>query len=186
MSFTSLTNHYLIAMPGLTDPHFYHSVSYLCEHSDDGAIGIVINRPMNFYLSDVLEQMEIKVQDLKTQSIPVYYGGPIAPDRGFVIHTPEGHWRSTLKTAPDVHVTTSHDILEAMAIGQGPQHAIVALGYAGWDATQLDTEIAANVWLSVPVDPKIMFETSAQMRWQAAAQLLGIDITTLSGDIGHA
>lgn len=173
-------------MPTLVDPRFFQSVTYICEHTTDGAIGIIINRPMNFYLSEVLDQIGVNVTDAKCRSMPVFYGGPVAGERGFVIHTPQGHWRSSLPASNDLRITTSQDILEAMAAGQGPEKALVALGYAGWTSEQLEEEIGHNSWLTIPADPKIIFDTPIQDRWKSAAKLLGVDLDQMSGDVGHA
>ncbi len=173
-------------MPTLDDPRFHQSVSYICERTEDGAIGIIINRPMNLFLDAVLDQIGIEVKDDRSRNMPVYFGGPIAEERGFVIHSPEGQWRSTLQTATDLRITTSQDILEAIAVGEGPKHVLVALGYAGWGGAQLEQEISQNSWLTVPVESKIIFQTPIELRWKAAAALLGVDLDNLSGDVGHA
>lgn len=180
----SLQNQFLIAMPAMQDPHFHKTVSYICEHNEQGAIAIIINRPFDFYLNDVLEELEITVTSRR--NYPVYYGGPVHQERGFVLHSPEGEWRSTLKLADNLHVTTSRDILEAIAQDNGPEQVLVALGYAGWGAEQLETEIAQNAWLNAPVSTDIIFNTPANQQWQKAAALLGIDINAISGDAGHA
>ncbi len=183
---TSLTNHFLIAMPALTDPNFFHAVTYICEHNEEGAMGIMVNRPIELQLTDVFEQLDIKVTDGNLSEQHVYIGGPVQTDRGFVLHTATSTWDSTLKVAPEISVTTSRDILEAIAIGKGPDQALVALGYAGWGPGQLESEIAGNAWLSGPADNNIIFRLENGARWQAAADLLGVDITLMSGEAGHA
>jgi putative transcriptional regulator len=183
---TSLTNHFLIAMPGLKDPNFSRTVTYICEHTEQGAMGIVINRPMEIRLGEVLEQLDIQPQADGVADAQVYLGGPVQTDRGFVIHTGPGDYDSTLSVTPDIRVTTSRDVLEAIAAGQGPEHRLVALGYAGWGGGQLEEELSANAWLSGPADDNIMFRLSPAQRWLAAAQLLGIDLNLLSGEAGHA
>ena len=183
---TSLTNHFLIAMPGLKDPNFSRTVTYICEHTEQGAMGIVINRPMEIRLGEVLEQLDIQPQADGVADAQVYLGGPVHTDRGFVIHTGPGDYDSTLSVTPDIRVTTSRDVLEAIAAGQGPEHRLVALGYAGWGGGQLEEELSANAWLSGPADDNIMFRLSPAQRWLAAAQLLGIDLNLLSGEAGHA
>jgi putative transcriptional regulator len=181
-----LTNHFLIAMPMLEDPNFYHSVTYICEHNEQGAMGIVINRPLDIALGDVLEHMHIEQHNLGTAGREVYLGGPVQPERGFVLHEPLGKWDSMLPVTEQIGITTSRDILMAMNDGQGPERALVALGYAGWGPGQLEKEMAENAWLSVPADSTIIFDTPIERRWQAAAANLGIDLNTLSDDIGHA
>lgn len=183
---TNLTNHFLIAMPQLEDPNFFHTVTYICEHSNDGAMGIVINRPMELHLADIFEQLKIPVSTEKIAEQPVYTGGPVQSDRGFVLHDSDSDWSSTLKVTTDISVTTSLDILEAIAAGKGPERNLVALGYASWGAGQLENEIAQNVWLSGPAENNIIFKRASKERWQAAADLLGIDLNLLSGDAGHA
>lgn len=184
--FTSLHNQFLIAMPALEDPNFFHSVTYICEHTEDGAMGIVINHPMELHLSDVLEQMDIPVDDPAIASQALFLGGPVQTERGFVIHEPVGQWESTLATSKDIAITTSRDILSAIASGQGPNHTLVALGYAGWGPGQLEKEIADNAWLNCPADKAILFEHPTEKRWKAAASLMGIDLDLLSMDAGHA
>jgi len=187
MSITAnLTDHFLIAMPGLQDPNFYHTVTYICEHNADGAMGIVVNRPMNIHLSDILEQMHIRCTDPARPHQTVYIGGPVSLDRGFVLHCSGRRWNSTLEITPRISITTSQDILEAMACGEGPAETLVALGYAGWSPGQLEQELSANAWLSGPADPAIMFDLPVEQRWHAAARLLGVDLATLSSETGHA
>ena len=182
----NLTNHFLIAMPGLEDPNFYRTVSYICEHGKDGAMGIVVNRPMNIRLTDIIEQMEIPGGEAAELQQPVYIGGPVATDRGFVLHPTSRLWDSTLQITPEISITTSKDILEAIAAGTGPEDCLVALGYAGWAGGQLEEELSANAWLSGPADLDIIFHLPAEQRWHAAARLLGVDLDTLSGEAGHA
>src|SRR5690242_5118802 len=181
-----MTNQFLIAMPAMDDPNFRESVTFICEHNANGALGIIVNRPMNVVLADVLKQLSLKTEDRDTGASPVYLGGPVATERGFVIHEPHGGWEATLKVSESLGVTTSRDILEAVAAGKGPQRCFVALGYAGWTAGQLEEEIKGNAWLSTPADARIIFDTPAELRWQAAAKLIGVDIALLSGDAGHA
>jgi len=182
----SLTNHFLIAMPGLKDPNFSRTVTYVCEHTEQGAMGIVINRPMDIRLGQVLEQLDIESVDEEAARVPVYLGGPVQTDRGFVIHSGPDRFDSTLVVTPDIRVTTSRDVLEAIACGEGPPRRLVALGYAGWGGGQLEDEMSANAWLSGPADADILFQLPSGQRWQAAAQLLGIDLNLLSGEAGHA
>jgi putative transcriptional regulator len=181
-----LTNQFLVAMPALEDPNFRESVTFICEHNPQGALGIVINRPMNVVLDDILKQLSLKARDGDTGATPVYLGGPVQPERGFVIHEPPGQWEATLKVGNGIGVTTSRDVLAALAEGHGPKRAFVALGYAGWTAGQLEEELKSNSWLSAPADPHIIFDTPVEQRWQAAARLIGVDLSLLSGDTGHA
>ncbi|RKZ41408.1 MAG: YqgE/AlgH family protein [Gammaproteobacteria bacterium] len=183
---TYLTNHFLIAMPNLDDPHFSKTVTYICMHNQEGAMGIVINRPMNIALGDVLGQMNINSNDSRANNLPLFDGGPVQPERGFVIHQPLGQWESMMTLDDNLGMTTSRDIIGAIANGQGPQDAIIALGYAGWRAGQLEKEIISNTWLSVPVDNQIIFQTPPEQRWQAAASCIGVDLTLLSCQPGHS
>lgn len=185
MSQDFLTNHFLLAMPALTDPHFHQSVTYICEHTDKGAMGIIVNRPADLILGDIFKQMDIEARPEAAEQ-PVLYGGPVLQNRGFVLHTPAGGWESTLQVSDRVAVTTSRDILVAMAEGKGPEQALVALGYAGWGAGQLEAELRDNAWLAAPADLEIMFATPLEKRWAQAARLLGVDPAMLSGDAGHA
>ncbi|MGB5305966.1 MAG: YqgE/AlgH family protein [Gammaproteobacteria bacterium] len=183
---TSLSNHFLIAMPSLSDPNFHHTTTYLCEHNNEGALGIVINRPTETRLADILDHMDIKT-DLEAVAMqPVYMGGPVQNDRGFVLHEPVGNWEATLQVTDSIGLTSSRDILEAIAQGSGPEHALISLGYAGWGAGQLEEELAANAWLNGPASSKVVFETPSEQRWTAAAALIGVDLNLLSGDAGHA
>jgi len=187
MSFaTSLTNHFLIAMPGLQDPNFSRTVTYICEHTERGAMGIVINRPIDIRLGEMLNQLDIAVSDRRVLEAAVYLGGPVQPERGFVLHSAAERFDSTLSITSEISITTSRDILEAIAEGKGPTHRLIALGYAGWGGGQIEQEISANAWLSGPVDEEIIFRLPASARWRAAAYLLGIDMNLLSGEAGHA
>ena len=186
MSQDFLTNQFLVAMPTLEDPNFRESVTLICEHNERGALGIIINRPMNVVLDDVLKQLDLTARDLATGSTSVYMGGPVQPERGFVIHAPQGEWEATLKVGDALGVTTSRDVRAARAGGSGPKQVFVARGYSGWSAGQLEEEMKSNAWLSVPADAGIIFDTPVEQRWQAAARLLGVDLSLLSGDAGHA
>jgi putative transcriptional regulator len=183
---TNLTNQFLIAMPGLMDPNFYQTVTYVCAHNEDGAMGIVINRPLDLALGDVLSQMNLKAVNSEVNSMPVYQGGPVQTDRGFVLHHPDSEWQSSINVSDEIGVTTSRDILQAIAEGRGPRYSLIALGYAGWAAGQLEQEIKENAWLSGPADTSIIFRTPSERRWESAARMLGVDLSKLSTDIGHA
>ncbi len=182
----SLSNHFLIAMPALDDPNFHHTTTFICEHDEDGALGVVINRPLEMQLGEILQHMDIKACDEAILARQVYMGGPVQNDRGFVLHEPAGDWEATLMVTDTIGITSSRDILQAIAEGKGPDNAIITLGYAGWGAGQLEQELANNTWLSGPASSKIVFETPSEQRWQAAAALLGIDLNLLSSDTGHA
>lgn len=183
---TSLTNHFLIAMPGLQDPNFARTVTYICEHTDQGAMGIVINRPLDVTLGELFTQLDITAVRPGLCDIPVYQGGPVQTDRGFVLHTAGPVFDSTLNITPDISVTTSRDVLEAIASGEGPEQTLIALGYAGWSGGQLEQEMSANAWLNGPASNDIIFRLTPAARWMAAAQLLGVDLNLLSGEAGHA
>jgi putative transcriptional regulator len=182
----NLTHHFLIAMPNMADPNFARSLTYICEHNDQGALGVVVNRPIDMTLGALFEQIEIPLQDHHWASLPVYYGGPVQVDRGFVLHRPAGAWHSTLAVSQDVALTTSKDVLEAVAEGRGPQQMLVSLGYAGWAPGQLEQEIGQNAWLTVPADLDVIFQLPPDRRFGAAMELLGIDPARLSDDVGHA
>jgi putative transcriptional regulator len=180
------TNHLLIAMPALTGSDFAHSVTLVCEHSDKGALGIVLNKPSPMVLSDVLTQMKLEARDDRIAAQTVLCGGPVRTDRGFVLHRPGGAWDSTHRVSELIQVTTSRDVLAAMARGEGPGDAYVALGFARWDAGQLEREIRDNDWLPVPADERLLFELPFSERWQASWQFLGIDVEKLSLTAGNA
>lgn len=182
----NLTNQFLIAMPALADPNFYRTVTYLCAHNSEGAMGIVINRPLDLNLDEVLGHMDIEATDPYVKEMRVIQGGPVQTERGFVIHRPAGEWDTVLPVGGDVAIATSRDILAAIAQGEGPDNAVVALGYAGWGAGQLEREVAENAWLSGPADTNIMFNVPYEDRWESAARLLGVDLGRLSGEAGHA
>ena len=182
----NLTNQFLIATPSLTDPHFAHTVTYICEHSAEGTMGIVINRPLDITIGDVLAQTHIVPSNRFDSHQPVFGGGPVQQEHGFVLHAPAGAWDSSLRINEQLAVTTSRDILSAIAHREGPAHYLVALGYAGWGAQQLERELLQNSWLIGPATPQILFETPVADRWQAAAQLMGIDLRLLSSEVGHA
>ena len=182
----NFTHQFLIAMPSLNDPNFHRTVTYMCHHDDDGAMGIVINRPLDLLLGEVLSHMHIDAADEQAKGMTVLQGGPVQTERGFVIHHPVGKWDSVLEVRDDIGVATSRDILSAIAAGDGPDNAIVALGYAGWGAGQLEREVAENAWLSGPVDAGIIFDQPYDTRWDSAARLLGVDPDKLIGGAGHS
>ena len=182
----SLRNRFIIAMPGMVDPHFARAVILICEHTEEGALGIIINQPISVTFDEVLVHMEMQSDDEQVKNMPVVFGGPVQQDRGFIIHTPVGEWRASLPIADNLAVTASKDVIEAIAQGRGPRQLLTCLGYAGWGAGQLEEELAKNLWIDLPADSKIIFDTPFAKRWQAAADMIGIDITRLSGDVGHA
>lgn len=182
----SMVNQLLIAMPGMQDPNFSSTVTLICEHNDDGVIGIVINKPLQLQLSDVFKQLALTDTDAAAAADPVFQGGPVALDRGFVLHNPGRSFESSISVSADIDLTFSRDVLDAMASGNGPDKSLVALGYAGWGVGQLEDEMLANSWLSVSATPEIVFDLPFEQRWTAAAQTLGIDITQIAPDAGHA
>lgn len=180
------TDHFLIAMPALEDPHFHRSVTLVCQHDASGAMGIVINRAADYTLGELLDQLDLPSSDPKVANQTIVAGGPVHPDRGFVLHDDPREWSSTLRLGGGLALTTSRDILAAMAGGDGPRNALVALGYAGWTAGQLEEELAQNSWLTVPAEHAILFSTPLEDRWQAAARSLGVDLSRLAGYSGHS
>jgi putative transcriptional regulator len=183
----NLKNKLLVAMPNVDDPNFSHSVTYVCEHGEDGAMGITITHPLpQVSLGDIFDHMKISCSNPSIRSRPVYMGGPVAMERGFILHTPHGGWESTLEITPDIGLTTSKDILQALADGAGPARAVIALGYSGWSAGQLDTELTENTWLTVDATAELIFDYPVEDRWLAAARSLGVDMNLLSTEAGHA
>ena len=176
----------LIAMPAMADPNFSRSVTLMCQHNEEGAIGITINRESEFTLGELLFQLNIPCENQELSATPVLEGGPVSPDHGFVLHTPVDGFDSSVRINDDIMVTTSRDIMTAIASGKGPEHFLIALGYAGWGDGQLESEMRQNAWLSVPADKGILFETKLESRWQKAVGKLGISINDLHGVGGHA
>lgn len=183
---TTLANHLLIAMPSLSDPNFKHAVVYVCENQPEGTVGLIINRPMEFPLSIVFEQLQIAPSNIEQNNKPLLFGGPVQPERGFVIHKQHGEWRSSLELRDDVTVTTSNDIIRAIADDKGPKDALVTLGYAGWGEHQLEEEVKENVWLVCPYKPEILYDVPFDKRWEYAGKLIGVDMHQLSAFSGHA
>ena len=182
----SLTHHFLIAMPSMADPHFAHTLIYICEHNDQGALGIVVNKPIDMTLSALFEQINIPLGDSGLRETKVHYGGPVQIDRGFVLHRPLGSWQSTLAISDSLGLTTSKDILEAVGRGQGPKRMLVTLGYAGWSPGQLEQELSQNACLTVEAKDAILFDIPAEERLPQAMQLLGLDYARLQDEAGHA
>jgi len=186
MQSVNLTHHFLIAMPAMADPHFSKTLTYICEHNEQGALGLVINRPIDMTLAKLLDQVSIPATSSDCDHIPVHYGGPVQTDRGFVLHGPPGNWQSTLSISADIGLTTSKDILQAVARGEGPRHMLITLGYAGWAPGQLEHELAQNAWLTVEARDEVIFELPPDQRLPRAMQMLGVDYATLSEQSGHA
>jgi putative transcriptional regulator len=180
-----LSNQFLMAMPGMVDGEFAGTVIYLCEHSPKGALGLVINRPTDLSVAGLLEKIDLKLEIALPQNAAVYFGGPVHTDRGFVLHSPAGSFSSSIQLG-QLALTTSRDVLQAVAQGNGPEKLLVTLGYSGWGAGQLESEIAQNAWLTVPASAEVIFATPPEDRYAAALKLLGIDPAMLSGVAGHA
>jgi len=185
MQTINLTSHFLIAMPAMSDPNFSRTLTFVCEHNERGALGIVVNRPIDVTLSALFRQVEIPLGEGALGEQPVFFGGPVQFDHGFVLHRPVGTWRSTLPVG-EIGLTTSRDILEAMADGHGPGEQLVALGYAGWAPGQLEDEILRNGWLTVQADPDVIFSVPPEERYDAAMHALGVSAVNLSEEAGHA
>jgi putative transcriptional regulator len=191
----SLENQLLIAMPTLGDPYFNKTVTYICEHNDEGAMGLIINLPVNLSLNQLLAQLkeELDIEDINVRSEHtekleqrVLSGGPVASERGFVLHTPQSGWSSSLSLSDDIMITTSKDILLSLGTKEAPDNYMVTLGYAGWGPGQLEEELKANSWLTTLADVDILFNTPVEQRWKKATEKLGIDIAHLSSDVGHS
>lgn len=181
-----LRDHFLLAMPGLTEGIFSHSVTYICEHGESGAMGIIVNQPLDLTVKEIFDHLQITARR-DFSNVPVMAGGPVQMDHGFVLHRKcDREWEASLKVTPEITLTTSQDILRAIAGGEGPEQHLIALGYAGWSAGQLEQELADNAWLSLPGRSDIIFSTPADERLPAAAALLGVDMNLISGQAGHA
>ncbi len=186
MSDFNLTHHFLIAMPAMQEGFFAGTLTYVCEHNENGALGIVVNRPISLTLGELFSQVNIPLNQPRLVKMPVHFGGPVQTERGFVLHDTPGNWESTLRINDKLALTTSKDILEAMSAGRGPRNMIVTLGYAGWDQGQLEHEITENTWLTVPASEHILFDLPAEERLAAAMALLGVDYASLAEGAGHA
>jgi len=186
MSSVNLTGHFLIAMPNMADPYFSRSLTYVCEHNQQGALGLVVNRPIDLTLAALLKQVSIPCTQPILEHVPVHFGGPVQVDRGFVLHHPVGEWQSTLSVNGDIGLTTSKDILLAVGRGEGPRKLFVTLGYAGWAPGQLENELSQNAWLTVLASAEVLFDMPTEERLVAAMQLLGVDFARLSDEAGHA
>jgi putative transcriptional regulator len=182
----SLQDHFLIAMPAMADPNFTQTVTYVCKHDAEGAFGIVINRPSDLSLGEMLGQLAIDLVDRSLSERPILHGGPVEPERGFVLHRSDQPFEATLPIGGELKLTSSPDILAALGRGVGPEPVLIALGYAGWGRGQLDAELMTNTWLTVPADPAILFATPFEQRWTAALGLPGVDIQRITEYAGHA
>jgi len=181
-----LTHHFLIAMPSMADPYFARTLTYICEHNENGALGVVINRPIELTVAGLFERLDLKLDVDALREEPVFFGGPVQTDRGFVLHAPVGEWGSTLPVRAGIGLTTSRDILEAVGAGAGPGKLIITLGYAGWSAGQLEHELQQNAWLTVEAQERVIFDLPAEERLPAAMDLLGVTFASLSDGAGHA
>lgn len=184
MEYESLKNHFLIAMPALDDPNFSKSVVFIYEHNEDGAMGLIINKPLHITLGGVLEHLDIKIKNKLVEQTQVLMGGPVGQEHGFVIHDVPDDEKPD--DSESIVISASKDTLRLIASGKGPENFVVTLGYTGWDAGQLEKEIGDNDWLIAPFDLDVLFHTDISRRWQKAAELIGIDINTLSSQTGHA
>lgn len=182
----NLTNHFLVAMPQMADPNFGGAVVFIAEHTSKGALGLVINRPMELSLQSLFERIDLKLETPRLTDAPVFFGGPVQTDRGFVLHAPVGNWGSTVSVGEELGLTSSKDVLEAVSRGDGPARLLVTLGYSGWGPGQLEEELARNAWLTVPADPDVIFDVPADERLSRAFGLLGINPAFLSAAAGHA
>ena len=181
-----LRDHFLLAMPCLDEGIFAHSITYICEHGESGAMGIVINQPLELSVGEIFEHLQID-SERDFSEVPVLAGGPVQIDHGFVLHrNSHRSWEASLKVTPEITLTTSRDILRAIAHNDGPDDHLIALGYAGWSAGQLEQELAENSWLTLPANGDIIFSTPTEQRLCAAAAQLGIDMNLISGEAGHA
>ena len=186
MDSVNLTHHFLIAMPSMVDPHFARTLTFICERNEQGALGVVVNRPIDMTLAALFERLNLELKANALRELPVYFGGPVQTDRGFVLHVPRGAWSSTLPVGSRIGLTTSRDILEAVGDGSGPDRILVTLGYAGWAAGQLEHEILQNAWLTVEADEGLIFDLPAEERLPAAMERLGVSYASLSDEAGHA
>ncbi|MDR1969540.1 MAG: YqgE/AlgH family protein [Burkholderiaceae bacterium] len=190
MDNVSLTHHFLIAMPAMADPSFSRTLTYICEHNAEGALGVIINRPMEMNLATLFDRVNIPLASggavAQFSEKPVYFGGPIQTDRGFVLHRPAGEWQSSLRVNSEISLTSSRDILQAMSKTGEPSDALITLGLSGWSAGQLEWELSQNAWLTVAAEPKVIFSLPPEERLSGAMKLLGVDFLSLSDVAGHA
>ncbi|GHU26664.1 UPF0301 protein [Betaproteobacteria bacterium] len=181
-----LTDHFLIAMPAMEDNCFAKSLVYIAEHNDRGALGVIVNRPIDMTLSTLFQRIDLSFVSGSMDKQPVFFGGPVQTDRGFVLHRPLGTWQSTLAVNAQIGLTTSRDVLQSLGQAGHPSDIVVTLGYSGWASGQLEHEIGQNAWLTVPADPRILFDLPYEERLPSALELLGVDLANLAGQAGHA
>ena len=186
MASIDLTDHFLIAMPAMEDPFFSKSLIYIAEHNEQGALGVIVNRPIDMTLAALLHKIDMPCDSGDLADLPIFFGGPVQMERGFVLHRPLGNWQSTLAVNGDIGLTTSRDVLQSLGHADHPSDMVIALGYSGWGSGQLENEIADNCWLTVPASPRILFELSYEDRFSSALESLGIDLANLAGQAGHA
>ena len=186
MQSLNLTDHFLIAMPSMDDSFFSKTLVYIAEHNDRGTLGIIVNRPIDMSLATLFEKIEIPLKAEGLGNLPVFFGGPVQTDRGFVLHRPLGAWQSTLAVNSEIGLTSSRDVLQALAHEGQPGDVMVTLGYSGWSAGQLEQELLQNAWLTVPADPHILFDLPFEERLASAMEKLGISFTHLAEGVGHA
>ncbi|HTJ96317.1 MAG TPA: YqgE/AlgH family protein [Rhodocyclaceae bacterium] len=186
MEDVNLTHQFLIAMPAMADPNFARTLTYVCEHNEQGALGIIINRPTEMNVAELFERVGLSLENPDLSRQPVYYGGPVQPERGFVLHRPLGDWQASMVVNHEIGLTSSRDILQSMSERGEPTDTLITLGYAGWTAGQLEWELSQNAWLTVVADPQIIFSMPPEERLAAAMHSLGVDFTNLSDVAGHA
>lgn len=186
MDNTSLKHQLLVAMPQMADPNFEHSVTYIVEHSSEGAMGLTLNRPVQISLGDILEDMDIEIEVPPSERLRVVAGGPVQQEAGFILHEASTHWESSILLSDGLMLTTSRDILEAIAVGEGPDRSLVCLGYAGWEAGQLEQELVENAWLSTPASRELVLDTPFEHAWHDAAACIGVDMSLIATQAGHS
>ena len=182
----SLTNHFLIAMPSLSDPNFHQSVTLICAHDEQGCMGIVINQPLDMSLAELFSGVDMSAKKLTQPGQAIWLGGPVRTEQAFVLHRPCGDWENSLTVSDELQLTTSRDLLDALADGLDVPDCLVALGYAGWDSGQLEAEMADNAWVFAEANPDLIFNSPVEQRWARAARLAGIDLNRMSTETGHA
>ncbi|MDR1349336.1 MAG: YqgE/AlgH family protein [Zoogloeaceae bacterium] len=182
----NLTHHFLIAMPAMVDPYFNRAMIYVCEHNPQGALGVIVNRPLDLTLAKLFEKVELKLHTQEIGAAPVHFGGPVQMDRGFVLHRPRGEWQSSMRITDEVGLTSSKDILVSISASGEPKDIIMMLGYAGWGAGQLEAEVGQNAWLTVPASAEVLFGQPPESRLPTAMQMLGVSFAQLSDVAGHA
>ncbi|MDR3159961.1 MAG: YqgE/AlgH family protein [Zoogloeaceae bacterium] len=186
MEFLNLTHHFLIAMPAMVDPYFNRALIYVCEHNPQGALGVIVNRPLDLTLAKLFEKVDLELRTREIGALPVHFGGPVQMDRGFVLHRPCGEWQSSMRVTHEIGLTSSKDILVSISSSGEPKDIIMMLGYAGWGAGQLETEVGQNAWLTVPASTEVLFGLPPESRLPTAMQMLGVSFSQLSDMAGHA